>query len=86
MFYNCLSLLDINPLKNWDIYKKNNIFQSMFSQCKSLKSLEPIENWKLPKCNIFKNMFNGCNYSLYENNILKKWGWENPDEEIDNLF
>ena len=45
MFYGCISLIDLSPLKNWDLSKAKNL-KKMFFGCLSITNIDALENWK----------------------------------------
>ena len=45
MFYGCSSLIDLNPLKNWNLGCKDNI-EGMFWACSNIKIKIPFSGWE----------------------------------------
>ena len=56
MFYNCISLKNIEGLKYLDVSNGNN-FSSMFYGCSSLSNIKGLENWNVSNGNNFSEMF-----------------------------
>ena len=75
MFYDCISLKNIEGLKYLDVSSGNN-FSSMFFGCKSLSDIKPLENWDVSNGNNFSSMFFRCN-SLSDIKPLENWNVSN---------
>ena len=75
MFFMCVSLKDIEGLKNLDVKDINN-FSFIFSECLSLSDIEPLENWNVSNGTIFQDMFSGCS-SLTNLKPLQNWNVSN---------
>ena len=75
MFYDCISLNNIEGLKYLDISNGNN-FSGMFYGCKSLSDIKPLENWNVSNGNNFSKMFFGCK-SLSDIKPLENWNISN---------
>lgn len=58
MFYNCVSLLLIDGIENWDTSKVTNM-SYMFYSCNKLKKIG-IENWDTSNVTNMSSMFDGC--------------------------
>ena len=59
MFYNCISLKNIEGLKYLEVSNGNN-FSYMFYKCKSLSDIKGLENWNVSNGNNFSYMFGLC--------------------------
>jgi len=59
MFYNCISLKNIEELKYLDTREINN-FSYIFEYCESLSDIKGLENWNVSNGNDFSDMFYGC--------------------------
>ena len=75
MFYNCVSLKNIEELKFLDTKEINN-FSYMFYGCESLSDIKGLENWNVSNGNNFERMFIGCN-SLSDIKGLENWNVSN---------
>ena len=75
MFYNCISLKNIEGLKYLDVSNGNN-FSGMFYSCSSLSDIKPLEKWNVSNGNNFSNMFFGCK-SLTDLKSLENWNVSN---------
>ena len=71
MFYQCISLKNIEGLKDLEVMDGNN-FSSMFYECESLTDLKALEKWNISNVNNFSNMFFGCK-SLSDIKALENW-------------
>ena len=71
MFYECISLKNIENLKYLDIKEINN-FNYMFYGCSSLSNIKGLENWDVSNGNNFSNMFYECS-SLTDIKELENW-------------
>ena len=71
MFYDCISLKNIEGLKYLDASDGNN-FSGMFNGCESLQDIKGLENWNVSNGNDFSGMFNGC-ISLKDIKGLENW-------------
>ena len=71
MFYQCISLKNIEGLKDLEVMDGNN-FSSMFYECESLTDLKGLEKWNVSNVNNFSNMFFGCK-SLSDIKALENW-------------
>ena len=74
MFYNCVSLKNINDFEYLDTRDINN-FSYMFCGC-SLKEIKPLENWNVSNGNDFSNMFSFCS-NLRDIKPLENWNVSN---------
>ena len=77
LFWECSSLSDITPLKNWDVSNVTD-FGNLFYECTSLSDVMPLLNWNLLNGKNFNRMFFGCNLSGREK--LEKW--KLPNDEL----
>ena len=59
MFYGCISLSDVNPLRYWNVSNGEN-FSFMFSECSSLSDIIPLKNLIFTNCERAKGMFYNC--------------------------
>ena len=84
MFYDCISLKNIEGLKYLDVSNGNN-FSSMFFGCKSLSDIKPLENWDVSNVNNFSSMFFGCN-SLSDIKPLENWNVSNGNNFSSMFF
>ena len=75
MFYNCISLKNIEGLKFLDTKEIKN-FSYMFSGCESLSDIKGLENWNVSNGNNFSYMFIGCK-SLSDIKGLENWNVSN---------
>jgi len=75
MFYNCISLKNIEELELLETKEINN-FSDMFSGCKSLSNIKGLENWNVSNGNNFSYMFYRCE-SLSDIKGLENWNVSN---------
>ena len=75
MFYDCISLKNIERLKYLDVSNGNN-FSGMFHGCDSLSDIKPLKNWDVSNGNNFSRMFFGCKL-LSDIKALKNWNFSN---------
>ena len=75
MFYNCISLKNIEELKYLDTREINN-FSYIFEYCESLSDIKGLENWNVSNGNDFSDMFYGCE-SLTDIKGLENWNVSN---------
>ena len=75
MFYDCISLKNIEGLKYLDVSNGKN-FSGMFHCCNSLIDIKPLKNWNVSNGYNFSRMFFGCK-SLSDINSLKNWNVSN---------
>ena len=71
MFKHCTSLIDISPLKNWDV-KSITCLSCSFRGCTSLQDISPLKNWNTSNLTDLKACFEGDN-SLSDLSALKNW-------------
>ena len=71
MFFGCNSLINISPLKNWNVNYVDN-FCGIFYGCESLTDITPLKNWDVSSGNNFSWMFYDCD-SLTDISPLKNW-------------
>jgi len=71
MFKHCTSLIDISPLKNWNVSNITSLSCS-FRGCTSLLDLSPITNWDIRNVSDLKACFEGNN-ALTDISPLKNW-------------
>ena len=69
MFYDCISLKNIEELKYLNTKNINN-FSYMFSWCRSLSDIKALHNWNVSNGNNFSGMFEWC--SSLDKKIIKK--------------
>jgi len=75
MFFDCISLKNIEGLKNLDVSKGND-FSYIFFGCISLTDIKGLENWNVSNGNNFSNMFSFCK-SLSDIKVLENWNVSN---------
>ena len=46
MFAFCNSLVDLSPLKDWNVSNSTN-FSFMFGNCNNLVDISPLQNWNV---------------------------------------
>jgi len=68
MFDNCISLLDITPLSNWDVSGIESM-NKMFYSCESIMDISSLESWKLADGVSIIGIFDDC-FALKE---YPKW-------------
>ena len=71
MFYNCLSLINIEELAYLNTKDVNN-FSYIFGGCSLLSNIKPLKNWDVSNGINFSHMFYGCE-SLSDINPLQNW-------------
>jgi len=81
MFYECISLNNIEELKFLDTKEINN-FSNMFGWCESLSDIKGLENWNVSKGNNFSGMFYEC-YTLSDIKGLENWNVSNGNNFSD---
>ena len=75
MFYNCISLKDIEDLKFLDTRGITSL-ANMFSGCSSLCDITALMNWNVSNCKDFSYMFSQCS-SLSDIKSLQLWNISN---------
>ena len=71
MFKYCTSLIDISPLKNWDVTNLTCLSCS-FRGCTSLQDLSPLKNWNISNVSDLKACFEG-DTALTDLSPLENW-------------
>jgi len=71
LFKKCTSLIDISPLKNWDV-KDATCFSCSFRCCTSLQDISPLKNWNLSNVSDLTACFEG-DTSLMDISPLENW-------------
>ena len=75
IFFGCSSLIDITPLKNWDLINTNN-FSFMFFGCELLNDISSLKDLNVSNGNNFDSMFYYCK-SINDISFLKDWNVSN---------
>ena len=75
MFFNCKNLVDISPLKNWDISNVKSTLR-MFSNCISLTNITTLQSWNTSKVEDMSYMFSSC-VNLKDISPLENWNTSN---------
>ena len=75
MFYDCISLQNIEELKYLNTKEINN-FSYMFYKCSSLSDIKALQNWNVSNGNNFGGMFYKCS-SLSDIKALQNWNVSN---------
>ena len=78
MFYCCYSLIDISPLKKWNVSNAKS-FECMFYACISLNDISPLKDWNVSNGENFNHMFCDCE-SLNDISPLKNWNVSNGND------
>ena len=71
MFASCYDLVDISPLKNWNV-SNVTIFDGMFFNCHNLEDITSLKDWDVSNSTGFSSMFFNCN-KLKDLSPLKNW-------------
>ena len=82
MFYNCISLKNIDELKKLDTSSVKD-FSYMFDYCK-LSDLKPLQNWDVSNCINFSNMFQSCSF-INDLKELENWN-VSKGENFSSMF
>jgi len=65
LFYECISLINIDDISNWNINNINdNNISGLFYKCSSLKELPDISKWNINNINYKNYLFFGCSSLL----------------------
>ena len=75
MFYDCLSLISLPDISNWNTIKVTNM-SHMFDGCKSLSNIQDISKWNTINVSDMSYMFKDCT-SLKQFPDISKWNTEN---------
>ena len=75
MFSECKSLVNIDELKNLDLYNITSI-KNLFYNCESLENIKVLQNFNVSKCDDLSNIFTGCKL-LTDISPLKYWNVSN---------
>ena len=78
MFFNAISLKNIDELKYLNTEKVNN-FSYIFYGCSSLKDIKPLQNWNTSNGINFSYMLFGCS-GLLDLKPLKNWNVSNGND------
>ena len=73
MFSECNSLIDITPLKNWDV-SSGQYFRDMFYKCKNLTTVSGIKNWNVSNAKQLGGMFDKCEKIKDGDLLAEKFG------------
>ena len=73
MFSECDNLIDISPLKNWDV-SNGQYFRCMFSKCSNLTTVSGIINWNLSNAKQINAMFEKCEKMKDIDKLIDKFG------------
>ena len=71
MFMLCTELVNIGPLRYWDISKVTDM-RFMFAGCTSLKDISPLHHWNVGHVKRLDGMFMSC-HSLNDLTALSNW-------------
>ena len=84
MFSKCLSILNLDPLKNWNVSNVGNN-KGLFNNCIALLDLSGVEKWDVSKQTNFSDIFNSCS-SLKQIKSLKNWDVSNGTDFSDMFY
>ena len=72
MFFNCLSLISLPDISNWNTNSVKNIML-MFFNCSSLSSLPDISKWNTNNLNKMMPILFGCNNLIISEKTKRKF-------------